>query len=556
MFEISQARFGRGFSSIACLAALALSLTSAASAAPLPDRMPGALHAHVAFLADDLLEGRGLGTRGHEIAARYVAAQFAAMRLQPAGTDGYFQRIAFVESRFASERETLTLVRGATTAVWTNGVEAVMTPGTTEGVDRMTAPLVFVGFGLKDARLGINDYAGLDVAGKIVVALSGSPPGTNTEIGAHLARGKAGFALAAGAVGLIQVRTQSEAERRPWAKGLTSARQPRRSLVGPDGKVLGDGAGLRLRASVDDAPAALLFDGAAQSFAEVRAAAARGAVKGFALTGTLAADRTIATTRVTSPNILAMLPGSNAALTDQVVLISAHLDHLGIRTDRKGDQIFNGAMDNASGVATLIEAARALSSGKTAPKRSVLFLVTTGEESGLLGADYYARQPTVRLDRIVSEINIDMPILTCDFGDVVAFGAERSTLGAAVRAAAKAEGLGLSPDPQPEEAIFTRSDHYPLVRAGVPAVFLKTGWHDAKGGLTCRDAERDFRLNRYHEPGDDLNQALDWDVAAKFARLNVGIIRRLADAARAPQWLKDDYFGETFAPGSAKALTR
>ena len=535
------------------LAAFALLLAPAAAAPPGTDRLAGALHAHVAFLADDLLEGRGLGQRGHEIAARYVAAQFAAMGLQPAGTDGYLQRISFVESRFASAHETLTLTRDGKATVWTNGVEATMTPGTTDGAETITAPLVFVGFGLKDARLGIDDYAGIDVTGKIVVALAGAPPGMDTEIGAHLARSRGGFAQAAGAVGLIQVRTLAEAARRPWGKGLTSARVARRSLLGADGRILGDGTGLRFRATIDDAPAALLFAGAAQSFSAVQAAAAAGPVKGFALAGTLTVERANATARVTSPNVLAMLPGSGGAPADQVVLISAHLDHLGIRPELGGDTIFNGALDNASGVATLIETARSLAAARTPPKRSVLFLVTTGEESGLLGAEYYARQPTVRLDRVVAEINIDMPILTCDFGDLIAFGAERSTIAAAVRDAAKAEGVSLSPDPQPEEAIFTRSDHYPLVRAGIPSVFLKTGWHDVKGGLACRDAERDFRLNHYHEPSDDLSLPLDWAVAAKFARLNIGIIRRLADAPAAPKWRTGDYFGETFAPAAPKA---
>ncbi len=536
---------------VACLLFAAAFFHQPSAAAHQADRLAGALKAHVTFLADDLLEGRGLGQRGHEIAARYVAAQFAAIGLQPAGTDGYFQRVNFVETRFTSDRETLTLVRGATARTWINGIDATMSPGSVDGIERFAAPLVFVGFGLKDAQLGIDDYAGLDVAGKIVVAFSGSPPGMDTEIGAHLARSKGAFANAAGAIGLIQVRTMVEAERRPWAKGAASARIARRSLVGADGKVIGEGAGLRLRATLDDGPATALFEGGSRDFAAVRAEAARGAVKGFPLVGSVAVDRANGTARVSSPNIVALLPGSSPVLADQIVLISAHLDHLGIRKDLTGDQIFNGAMDNASGVATVIEAARTLAAGN-APRRSVLFLVTTGEESGLLGADYFARQPTVRLDRVVAEINIDMPILTCNFGDIIAFGAERSTMAGAVRDAAKAEGLSLSPDPQPEEAIFTRSDHYPLVRAGVPAVFLKTGWHDTKGGLTCRDAERDFRLKHYHEVSDDLSLPLDWAVAAKFARLNSGIIGRLANAGSAPQWYAGDYFGETFAPNRPK----
>jgi Zn-dependent M28 family amino/carboxypeptidase len=254
--------------------------------------------------------------------------------------------------------------------------------------------------------------------------------------------------------------------------------------------------------------------------------------------------------------VLGILPGSDPRLTDQIVLVMAHLDHLGLAVPPKdGDGVFNGAMDNASGIATLIETARALATSRTGkgPRRSVIFMATTGEESGLLGSDYFAHFPTVALGRVVAVVNIDMPILTCDFGDIVAFGAERSTMAPAVRAAAAAEGLTVSPDPQPEEAVFTRSDHYPLVRAGVPAVFLKTGWRDTHGGYACRDAERTFRLNHYHEVSDDLSQPFDWEAGAKFVRVNVGIARRLADMGEAPRWYQGDYFGETFAPDSPKA---
>ncbi len=533
-------------------------LVAAAPPPPLPagpSPLAVAMHSHVAFLADDLLEGRGLGTRGHEIAARYVADQFAGLGLQPAGTDGWFQRIPFDELRFASDSETLSFERGGKTIVWTNGVEATVNAGTTPGPETITAPLVFVGYGLRDARLGIDDYAGLDVRGKIVVVLSGAPPGMDSEIGAHLGRNRGGTALAQGAVGVLSIRPPAQVARAPWAKIAASARRQRRAWVGPDGRTASDSARLPVAAAVNEAAATVLFDGAPMSSAEVQAAAARGPVKGFPLAGQITVRRANAVTRVSSPNVLALLPGSDPRLVDQIVLVMAHLDHLGIVPGKAGDNLYNGAMDNASGVATLIETARALaaSRGGKGPRRSVLFLVTTGEESGLLGSDYFARFPTVSLDRVAAVVNIDMPILTCNFSDIVAFGADHSTMSAAVRAAAAAEGLGLSPDPQPEEAIFTRSDHYPLVRAGVPSVFLKTGWHDMQGGLACRDAERDFRLNRYHEASDDMNQAFDWEAGAKFVRVNTGIVRRLADAAEEPRWYEGDYFGETFAPSGPRA---
>lgn len=541
-------------------AALLLLLAAApvlAAPAARPDPLGEEIRADITFLSSDAMEGRGLGQRGHEIAANYVAAEFTRLGLKPAGTDGFFQRVNFAESKFTSATETATFERAGKATVWTNGTELALNPGNTTGIDTITAPLVFVGYGLKDAKLGIDDFAGLDVRGKIVVALSGYYPGMNSEIGAHLARtSKASAALANGAVGLIQVRTFQEAARLPWEKSVSRARTPRRTLLGPDGQPLGDGAGLAVRGGLDDNAAAVVFAGAPTDFAGVRAAAAVGPVKGFVLPGSLTINRAQEVTKISSPNVVAMLPGSSSAMGGQIVLISAHLDHIGLKADAKPgtDNVYNGAMDNASGTAMLLAAARALATSKKPPKRSVLFLSTTAEESGLLGADYFSRVPTVPMSNVVAAINIDMPILTCNFGDIVAFGADRSTMSRAVGIAAKKEGLTVSPDPQPEEAVFTRSDHYPMVRAGVPAVFLKTGWKDARGGMTCKDAERAFRLNSYHELSDQIDLPFDWSAAAKFARLNTGIIRSIADAPQAPRWYAGDYFGDSFAPEGEKAI--
>lgn len=526
---------------------------SAIAAAPPPGTITAQeLQATVTFLADDLLEGRQIGRRGHEIAARYVAAQFKTMGLLPAGTQGYFQPISFEERSFASTQETLTLVRGATRTVFVNGVELAVAPGNVAGPETISAPLVFVGFGIAAPELGIDDYAGVDVRGKIVVALTGAPVALNSEIAAHLGRTKTGEAAARGAIGMIQVRTLLQAERGPWAKTAATARLPRRNFVGPDGTTGGDQAGLKFSASVDDAAAARLFDGSAMSFAAVQAAAVSGTPHGFALNGTAQLDRSNTVTTITSSNLLARLPGSDPALTDQLVMLSAHLDHHGMRSG-SGDTIYNGALDNAAGVATLLAVARSFASERKAPKRSLLFLVTTGEEGGLMGSSYFARYPTVGIDRIVSEVNIDMPILTCDFADVVAYGADRSTMGPLVAAAAARQKLALTSDPQPGEALFTRSDHYPMVRAGVPSVYLRTGWRDTQGGMTCRDAENTFRRTHYHEPSDDLSQPIDWNVAVKFARINAEISRTIANTREAPRWYAGDYFGELFAPGAPKA---
>jgi hypothetical protein len=523
-------------------------------------RLARALEGHVTFLADDLLEGRGIGQRGHEIAARYVAAQFAALGLEPAGEEGWFQRVNFAERSFISERETMTLQRtrpegGTEARQWINGDDVILSPGHVNGAETITAGLVFAGFGLRDPSLGIDDFAGLDVKDRIVVVLAGAHPGMESETAAHLARtSKAIAALEMGAVGLIQVRTFREQGRVPFEKAAAGARRPVRSLLGRDGVPIGDGAALKVRGTLGEAAAVQLFEGSGRRFLEVLEAARTGPVKGFDLPGTLTVRRAQAVTRITSPNVLGLLPGSDPALKEQVVVVQAHSDHLGLKADAAPgtDNVFNGAMDNAGGTAIMLESARMIAGGRR-PARSVLFFATTAEESGLLGAEYWSRNPTLPISRVVGVVNIDMPILSCDFGDVVAFGAERSTLAAPVEAAARAEGLKVSPDPQPEEAVFTRSDHYPMVRAGIPSVFLKTGHMDTRGGMACRDAERDFRLNRYHELGDDMNQAFDWQAAAKFARLNTDIALRIANGKARPLWYEGDYFGSAFAPRAEKA---
>jgi Zn-dependent M28 family amino/carboxypeptidase len=223
-----------------------------------------------------------------------------------------------------------------------------------------------------------------------------------------------------------------------------------------------------------------------------------------------------------------------------------HADHIGVKKDGSGDRINNGALDNAAGVATTLEVARAFTEAKKRPRRSIMFLTVTGEEKGLLGAEYFARNPTVPLKNIAGDVDIDMPVLTYDFTDVVAFGADRSGMGPAVRRAAERVGLKLSADPMPEEGLFTRSDHYRFVEVGVPAVFLMTGFEN--GG---EKAFRSFLANCYHKPCDDLSQPIDYVAGAKFARINYEITRELTDMPKRPTWNAGDFFGEKYAGANA-----
>jgi Zn-dependent M28 family amino/carboxypeptidase len=224
-------------------------------------------------------------------------------------------------------------------------------------------------------------------------------------------------------------------------------------------------------------------------------------------------------------------------------VLSAHLDHIGVTPPVDGDSINHGALDNAAGVATTLEVARAFQESGQKPRRSILFLTVTGEEKGLLGAEYFAHNPTVGRGSLVANVDLDMPILFYDFTDVIAFGSDRSGVGPAVRKAAGRMGVALSPDPLPEEGLFTRSDHFRFVEVGVPAVFLMTGFQN--GG----EAKfRGFLATCYHRPCDDVSQPIDYAVGAKFARLNYEITRELADAEARPLWVKGDFFGTKFAP--------
>ena len=528
---------------------------------PLDPRFSGErIKADIAFLADDLLQGRDVGSIGHEIAARFVAQRFAALGLVPMGDvgadgqRGWLQRITFQKTEYAGPAG-MEIIGPKGKQAFEHGKEVMVGLNPNEPHLDVSAPLVFVGYGIDNAALGMDDYAGLEVKGKIVVVLSGYPAGMASEEGAHLSATKAQMAQAHGAVGVITLPTNARNKVRPWAKALQYAFYPSFAWVGPDGKVNEGAPGIRIAGTVGDEAAQALLAGGRRSLAQIRAEAdlPGGRPKGFALKTSLRAFVEAKGSRVTSPNVVAMLPGGDAKLKDQVVVLSGHLDHLGVSEAKAGeapgtDHIYNGAMDNAAGTATTLEVARVMAADKVAPRRSVVFLISTAEEKGLLGADYYANFPTVPAASIVGNVDLDMPVLLYPFTDVIAYGADHSTLGPIVAKAVAPMGVSLSPDPMPAETIFVRSDHYRFVRKGVPAVFLATGWSNGGGKIYG-----EFLAKTYHQPADDMNQAWDWRAGARFAEANWRITRAMADGDVPPLWFKRDFFGATFAEKAQKA---
>lgn len=509
-----------------------------------------AIKAHMSFLADDALEGREAGTRGYDIAANYVAAQYALLGVKPAGDKGsYLQRVPLLAFRPAGEGAvTLTGADGAPVALKYG--EDYLPNAQAQAADlAVEAPLVFVGYGIVDATRGRDDYAGLDVKGKIVVMMSGAPSSIQTEERAHLSspNTKRTEAAKRGALGVLTIPTTSGEKRRPFARGLNGMKEWR--VTWRDAQDVGAirAPGAPALAQISLAGAAKLFAGAPVALDAVLAEAEKpeGAVKGFPLATKVKVTLKTEIEKRESSNVVGLIEGSDPTLKAQTVILSAHLDHIGIKENAKPgeDRVNNGALDNASGVATLLEVARGFKNTKVRPKRSIVLLAVTAEEKGLVGSDYFANNPTVKKADIAADVNLDMPVLLYPFTDVIAFGADRSTVGEAVKHAAARVGVGLSGDPLPEEGLFTRSDHYRFVEQGVPSVFLMTGFQN--GG---EKAFTTFLKTNYHHPGDDLNQPIDYQAAAKFALVNYEIARELANTPARPVWKKGDFFGAAFAP--------
>jgi Zn-dependent M28 family amino/carboxypeptidase len=532
--------------------ALLIAAAPAPSVAPASVETPSAhrVRAHVEFLADDLLEGRGTGSRGHEIAAAYVASQFRSMGLEPDGENGsWYQWVPMRRASLVAGKTSVSItVAGKTTPV--SDTDIGVRPSLAEKVRAFDAGLVFVGYGISDPQLGMDDYRGLDVRGKIVVAFRGTPEGLPSDVAAHLGAYKGRMAAAKGAVGILEIGAQPGSNAAASNPQSLNSTDPITGWVDPSGKV--SGSGLRATLVVSRPMAARMFEGAPKTLDAVRAEAAKKGArpKGFALVPTLSIKSEAAWNDFRSPEVIGRLPGADPKLNAENVILMGHLDHLGVKASAAAndDRIYNGAIDNGAGVATLLEAARQFVDSGQKPRRSVLFIANTGEELGLLGADYYARHPTVPIDKIAAVVDLDMPIPLYDFTDVTAFGAEHSTVARDVAEAARSMNVTVGPDPMPAEAIFVRSDHYRFVERGVPAILLMTGY--GNGGRAVWER---WLTTVYHSPKDDLNQPIRWNALARYADLNYRISRTLADADARPRWYKGSYFGNLFAPAQPKA---
>jgi len=475
------------------------------------------LRADVAVLASDAMMGRDPARPEFDQAARYVASRFDAVGLHPGADGGWFQTVPLVRYR----------PDGQGSATWAPADTAAkrMTPGLdfyAEGdpvgpARHVSAPVVFVGYGI--SADGHDDYRGVDVRGKIVAALFGGP-GTGDPVeraSAWSTSAKREAARARGAIGFINVHIDLPGTASFATAAKAAARYTQTAWATSDGASGAGPAGIPLLATLSENGASMLFG-----------ADWRNAV-GQTAPGRLTIDTATRIDRIASRNVVGVLPGRDSRLSREVVIVSAHLDHIGVSPGDHGDRINNGALDNAIGVAAIIDIARGLVADGPGPRRTILFLAPTGEEDGLLGSDYFAAHPGRPIDRFVADINVDMPILTYPFEDMIAYGAERSTLGATVRAVAGRFGVVVSPDPAPNHALYVRSDQFSFARRGIPSVMI---WPGRKGpGAAATD---DFMNSRYHRPADDTGNAIRWDQAARYAAILSALVRDTANADRRP----------------------
>lgn len=512
-----------------------------------------ALRAHVKFLSDDRLEGRGTGAKGGETAALYVAEQFEAMGLKGAGPRGSFWQAVSLVGVKADPKTELRIKGSDRSEVFKFADDFVAFTGAQTEHVSVNADLVFVGYGIEAPEQKWNDYKGPaeDYRGKILVMLVNDPPATPDEpnlFGGRTLTYKGRWtykyeeAARRGAVGAILLHT-SESAGYPWSVVRTSNGSWRFDIARGSGDKT---PYLKVRSWMTDEAAHRMMDLAGQNLEQLRKQAATRDFRPVKLNLTAALDLNSEVKRVEAPNVVATLPGRDPKLRDEYVVYSAHWDHFGIGApDKTGDTIYNGALDNATGVASVLEIARALANLPAAekPRRSILFLITTGEEQGLLGSEWYSQHPVVPISKTAANINLDSMNILGPTKNFVPLGAERSSLKAVVDQIARERGLTISPDPRPEQGSFYRSDHFPFAKVGVPSISLKEGndyighpkdWGEKKF--------REYNEAHYHQPSDEYSDEWNFQGMIQEADFALAIGRRVADMNAMPKFNPDDEF--------------
>jgi Zn-dependent M28 family amino/carboxypeptidase len=492
---------------------------------------------YVETLANDGMEGRDTGSPGHKRAAEFVAAQFLKAGLEPAGVGGYIQPVKFKSRRILEDKSSLALVRNGDAEPLTLGEDATISMRV-DPAPSLEAPLVFVGYGLNIPERNINDFAGVNLRGAIVVYVSATPKSLPGPLQAHFGSAAERWSMyqAAGAIGTISIANPKSMDI-PWARSTLARLHPAKALADPS---LQDTQGQQLSIAMNPAHADKLLAGSGHTFKELLALVDAGEpVPAFALPSRLKATTAVERTDVESQNVAGILRGSDPQRRNEYVVVSAHLDHLGVGEPINGDKIYNGAMDNASGIAAILEVANSLHESGAKPARSILFLAVTSEENGLLGSRYFAARPTVPRGSIVANVNTDMFLPLFPLKALMVLGLDESDLGQDIRATAKELGLGVQTDPEPQRNRFVRSDQYSFIKAGIPALAMKVGYEE---NSPQAEIARKWTAERYHAPSDDLNQPIDLAAAGTYVQVVGNVAVRIANRADRPKWNDSSFF--------------
>jgi len=491
---------------------------------------------HIQVLADDNMEGRNTGSPGHLRAARFVAGEFEHAGLKPAGVNGYLQPVKFKVAQIDEEHSSLALVQDGKVTPLKLGEDANLAvhAGLAESVD---AELVFCGYGLSIPEYKFDDFDGQDLKGKIVVYIAGGPSNIPGNLRSHYSSREERWAAmyTTRAIGVVAIPNPKNMDI-PWARSTLSRLNPTMRLS----EKFSDASAEKFGAVINPARAEQIFAASGHTFSEILALADQGQpLPHFPLHIRLRATEHMKLSEVESENVIGMLPGSDPALKNEYVVFGAHLDHLGVGAPINGDRIYNGAMDDGSGIASLIEIADIAKLENLRPRRSILFVAVTGEEKGLLGSQYFASAPTVPFKNIAADINMDMYLPLFPLKSLQVMGLEESTLGADIRAAAAKAGVEVRPDPEPQRNLFIRSDQYNFIRNGVPALTFKFGYDK---GSPEEKLAKDWLRERYHAPSDDLHQPVNKPAAAQYNRIMLDLGMRVANANTRPHWNADSFF--------------
>jgi len=517
---------------------LLLTLTAYAQQPPTSHFDGQAWWNHVKFLADDSLEGRDTGSEGLRKAEAYAVEQLRKAGFEPAGSDGFFQPVRLLQFQIDEAKSSLSLTGDGAAKPLSFADDAYFSTRLTHASANLSAPMVFIGYGLKIPEKNLDELSGLDLKGKIVVYLAGSPSDVPSALAAHYQtiseRWKS--LRAAGAIGIVNIPNPASMDV-PWSRISMNRNHPSMDLAGAE---FNEVQGLQVGIAFNPAAAEQLFAGSGHTFAEIAALGKdRKPLPHFALATSLEAKATVLTADVNSANIVAKLPGSDPALRNEFVVLSAHIDHVGIGAPINGDSIYNGAMDDGSGTALALDLAGSFKAHPEKLQRALLFVLVTAEEKGLLGSKYFATHPTVPAKSIVADINVDMFLPIVPLKILAILGLEESDLGARAATVAKSFNVLPQADPEPLRNIFIRSDQYSFIKKGVPSIMMDVSYEP---GSPEQKIFKEWLTNRYHAPSDDANQPVDLQAAALYEEIVRRLLIETANAPARPQWHADSFF--------------